>query len=145
MNDGKTLRDPDFQADMDADVIVRSTPALAIDFLGPASRGVREEPELLVRISRRFCLPHEAGNWAPARLGGASGVDARYAVGASSASRSARWFDWAGERFSADVVGDGRRLHCETAVDPVGTADACCRLPHRTPSLFTSIIVESTM
>src|SRR5262249_41401266 len=64
----------------------------------------------LVRIPCRVPLPHVAGNLNPLRpiLPPASGVDARYAVGALSLARSARWFDWAGERFSAHSVGDHR-------------------------------------
>src|SRR6185437_14892674 len=52
----------------------------------------------------------------------------------AEATRSARWFDWTGERFSAHSFGDRRlTLFVGGAVDPVGTAGACADSPTGPP------------
>ncbi len=75
----------------------------------------------VVHFSARTTWRLRAGNLA-AILSIAFGVDARYVSGAMSFHRSARWFDWAGERFSAHSFGDDRLPRFEAAIDPVGTA-----------------------
>ena len=60
-----------------------------------------------------------------------------------SLHRSARWFDWAGERFSAHSFGDDRLPRFEAAVDPVGTA---APLPTPPPDAFPFLpIMEASM
>ncbi|MGI8553116.1 MAG: IS110 family transposase, partial [Dehalococcoidia bacterium] len=84
----------------------------------------------------------------PSILTLAFGAGARSVSGAASVRARARWFDWAGGRFSAHSFGDHRlpRYH-ETAVDPVGTAGACADSPAgRSASLISpSDIVETAI
>ena len=95
----------------------------------------------LVRFSARStgaCVPGTCR----ANLAIAFGVDARYVSGAMR-SRPARWFDWAGERFSAHSFGDDRLPRFEAAVDPVGTA---VPLPTPPPDAFPFLpIMEASM
>jgi hypothetical protein len=75
----------------------------------------------MVHFSARSTWRLRGGNLR-ANLPFAFGVDARCVSGAMSLHRPARWFDWAGERFSAHSFGDDRLPLRTVAVVRVGAA-----------------------